>query len=401
MIHTSSSSRLQVRGALALFARTLILSILCLLLCAPAALADDAKGNLPPEAQKGINALLALKDPKAPLPDTATLKGFLDYAMSPLNLAGDDKDPYPAKRDEGVGIFWRSRVTVPLSVALQYMYNPKLPNQAVYPASIRRAHWEPGAFASLNPPLWEQLGKNKDKPLVIRSVEFEEITPDTFTGSYYSYSMDRLLLLTEHEGQQALVSLSWQRGKSSVGKKAVPIGKYEDWDFIYSGASGTLASGIGWAETFMYGSCSILVLYEDAPGGKNTMYSMFKWLDAGWASMNMVKRSHIKDGAERSFNGLKSFMLSPKRPPAAEIAAYVESLRALDLAALQQRFAPYSAKVSEVAASNDVLSSSDFQKVVKDGGYGKSLNKEEIIAAMTVNFIKGKLGKTQLAGPLQ
>ncbi len=399
MTQTYPMSYVQNRGLVGFTHMVAALAVV-FCLCAPAE-ANETAGNLPPEVQKSINTLLTLKDPKAPLPDAAVLSTFLDYAMSPLNLTVEGKDPYPAKRDEGVGIFWRSRVAVPLATALQYLYNPKLPTETVYPASIRRAHWQPGAFTSLNPPLWNQLGKHKDKPLVIRGVEFEEITPDTFSGSYYSYTMDRLLMLTEHEGQQALISLTWQRGKSEVGKKAVPIGKYEDWDFVYSGAPGTLASGIGWADTFMYGSCSILVLYEDAPGGKNTVYSMFKWLNAGWASMNMVKHSHIKSGAERSFNGLKAFLLSSKRPSADEVVAYVESLRALDLAALRQRFAPYSAKVSESAATSEVLRTADFQKVIKDNGYGNSLTKEEIIAAMTVNFIKGKLGKPQLAGPLQ
>ncbi len=379
----------------------LLACLFSLTLAVPVCFANEAAGTLPPEVQKGVDALLAMQNPKAPVPDAATLRGFLDYAMSPLNLSADGKDPYPAKRKEGVGIFWRAKLAAPLSLCLQYLYNPKLPSEAVYPASIRRAYWEPGPFTSLAPPLWEQLGKHKDTPMLVRGVEFEEITPDTFSGSYYSYTMDRAVLVTEYEGQQAIVSLTWQRGKSNTGKKATPVGKYEDWDFVYSGVPGTLASGIGWAETYMYASCSILVLYEDAPGSNSTGYSMFKWLDAGWASMNMVKQSHIKDGAERSFAGLKSFMGSPRRPSPREIETYAASLRALDLPALQQRFAPYSAKVSEAAATNKVLQSDDFQKVIKDGGYGKSLTKEEIIAAMVVNFIKGKLGKPQLAGPLQ
>jgi hypothetical protein len=231
-------------------------------------------------------------------------------------------------------------------------------------------------------------------------VEFEEITPDTFSGSYYSYTMDRVVLVTEYEGQQAVISMSWQRGKSTTGKKAVSIGSYEDWDFVYSGVPGTLASGIGWAETYMYASCSILVLYEDAPGSKNTGYSIFKWLDAGWAGMNMVKQKHIRDGAERSFAGLKSFMDSSRRPLPQEIETYAASLGALDPAALQRRFAPYAAKVSEAAATNKTLQTDDFRNVIKDSGYGSVLNKEEIVAAMIVNFVKGKLGKPQLAGPL-
>ncbi len=356
-------------------------------------------GNIPPEAQKALNAILAAKDPKSPAPSAATLNALLDYAMSPLSPSPDGKEVYPAPRsDEGQGIYWRTTLGVPLATTLRYLYDPKLPQEAVYPASIRRQQWLPGSpFLKLTPGLWDQLGKNKDKPLVVRGTEEEEITPDTFSGSYYKYQSERLLILTEYEGRQALISVTWQKDRSDVGKKAAAIGDYQNWDYVYSGAPGMLTKGIGWAETYMYSSCAVMVLYEDAPGGRNTGYALFKWLRAGWASMNMVKRHHIQDGAVRSFDGLNAFLTSPRRPSADDIVAYTESLRKMDVDALRKKFAPYAAKVTEAVATNDALKSDDFQKVIKDGAYGASLSKDELVAALVVNYIKTRLGKPVLA----
>ncbi len=360
-------------------------------------------GTLPPAVQKGVNALLALREPAAAPPDAATFTALFDFSLSPVNLKGiDDKPPYPDTYEDGAGAFWRSRLRgVPLATTMEYLFNPAVPLTVVYPASIRYCVWQPGSdILSLPEPLWKQLGRHKDKPFVLRGVELEEITPDDNTGAYYRYLLDRVLILTEYQGRQVMLSLSWQKGKSEVGKKAATIGDYANWDFVYSGVKGTLAKGLGWAETYIYSSSSIIMLYEDAPGGKDTCFAMYRWMDAGWSGMNMVKRSHIMDGAERSFAGLKAFMESPTRPAPAAIEAHIRSLKALDLPALQARFAPYGAKVEEAAATVDALQSDDFQKVIKDGGYGKSMTKDEIIAAFAVNFIKQQLGRPLFAGPL-
>ena len=373
-----------------------------MLFAASPAFATENKGNLPPKVQEAINAILETRKADAPLPEATVLHDFMEYAMSPLSPSPTGEEVFPARRDEGQGIYWRSTVQVPLATMVRYLYDPKLPLSAVYPASIRRTYWkESSDILKQKTPLWEQLDAAAEKPVVLRGQEYEEITPDTFSGSYYSYTLDRLLMLTAVDGRKAVLAVGWQNGPSQVGKKATPIGDYEDWDFVYSGANGTLTSGIGWADTYMYSSCAIIVLYEDAPGGKNTGYAVFKWLNAGWSSFNMVKRHHITDGAARSFKGFKAFMESPKRPAAADIAAYAGTLQALSKEALVARFAPYSAKVTEAAATNDVLKTEDFQKAVANKGYGASLSKEELVNAMVVNFIKGKLGKSQLAGPLE
>lgn len=382
-------------------ARTMLYIFSVCLFISSSPLTAKAGGAIPPDVQKVVNALLEMRDPAAPVPDRAALDGFLAYVTSPLNLAAaDGKDPYPEKIGKATGILWRSKINVPLATTLQYLYNVKVPNEIVYPASIRRARWKAGSDILSSPPLWEQFGKHQDSPLVLRGKEVEEITPDTFSGAYYKYDLDRVLLLTEHEGRQVLISVSVQAGRSDVGKKAAFIGEYEDWDFVYSGAAGTLAKGIGWADTYIYTSNSVTVFYEDAPGGKMTGYAMFRWMDAGWSGMNMVRDHHIISGAERSFKGLTEFMDSPKRPAPEAVASYVASLESVDVNTLRERFRPYSVKVEEAAATVSALKTDDFQKVIKNAGYGDNMTKDEIVSALAINFIKRQLGKPLLAGPL-
>ena len=383
--------------------RLLCISFLMLLAIAGMhpAFSHAADGNLPPDVQKSLNKILPLQ--KSGVPDKATLHTLLDFATSPLVLRGtDDKRPFPAKYNGATGIFWRDKFTVPLKTMLQYLYDPKIPTTFVYPASIRYGKWQPGSdILSLSSPLWVQFGKHKESPLALRGVELEEITPDTFSGAYYKYTLDRLLLLTEFEGKQVLISVAWQRGNSNVGKKAAVIGDYENWDFVYSNAEGTLATGIGWAETYIYSSISLAIFYEQAPGSSTTGYTMFRWMDAGWSRMNMVKAHHIESGAERSITGLKSFLDSPQRPLPEELAAYVDSLRAMDISTLQKKLEPYSAKVEAAAATTPALKTKDFQDIIKNGGYGRSMDKDELIAALCVNYIKHKLGKPLLADLLR
>ena len=365
--------------------------------------AGAADGTIPPEVQKGVTALLAMRNSAAPLPDAATLTAFLDYTTSPINLTGvGEEPPAPQKYEKVSGVLWRSRLRkVPLATTLQYLLNPKVPATVVYPASIRYAKWQPGSdILSLPKPLWEQFGQYKDTPLVLRGSELEEITPDDNSGAYYRYTLDRVLIMTESQGRQVVIALAWQRGQSEVGKKAATIGDATNWDFVYSGVKGTLAKGLGWAESYIYSSASIIVFYEDVPGGKDTGYAMYRWMDAGWKGMNMVKPSHIMAGADRSFDGLKAFMESPKRPSPEAIDAYMKSVEALDLPALQERFKPYSLKVEEAASNTPALQNEEFQAIIKGGGYGNSMTKDELVAAFVVNYIKEQLGKPLLAGPL-
>ena len=98
-----------------------------------------------------------------------------------------------------------------------------------------------------------------------RGVEYEETTPDTSSGCYYSYKLNRLFVLADYKGRTALISVSVMPGQSSVGLRGAIVGNDKDWTYVHPG-KGTNLAMLGWAETYLYGSASISVFMESAPG---------------------------------------------------------------------------------------------------------------------------------------
>ena len=87
---------------------------------------------------------------------------------------------------------------------------------------------------------------------------------------------------------------------------------------------------LGWAETYLYGSASISVFMESAPGSGKVDVSIFKWAKAGWKGSNVVKVSHITAGLKRFTSGLRQVMESPRLPSSDAIAAKYSELKAMN-----------------------------------------------------------------------
>ena len=75
-------------------------------------------------------------------------------------------------------------------------------------------------------------------PLVMRGVEYEEITPDLTTGSYYRYDMDRLMVLLNHRGKDFFISVTSQQKPSTVGRKGAIIGPDDGLELFLFRAKG-------------------------------------------------------------------------------------------------------------------------------------------------------------------
>lgn len=385
-----------------------VVAVACFLTLAPvAALASDdtadkssEKGNLPESLEGAISMLLAaVGDRNAAFGkgiDPAELRTLLDFAMQP---AAATEKALPAKRDPGYGIFYRSHIGAPLEKLLRYCYDPAIPQEAVFPASIRSSRWQPGSDIVKNGVrLWERTPDQglADAPLVLHGAEREEITPDTFSGCYYAYTLNRLLVLMRHEGRAVLVSVSRQAEPSTVGRKGAIVGKDADWEYVYSGVPGATTRGISWMDTYMYDSATITVFFEDQPGSKTTGYALFKWVKAGWANLNVVQRKHIRSGAERFLSGFRQVLESDRLPPAEAIAARTDEFDRMNQDALRTALADYSVRLAVVAKEDSVLSRDDFWKIIKDGAYANHLSREELVSALLKNFMKERLGKPAL-----
>lgn len=352
------------------------------------------KGNVPPEVEKTLDILLADVRPGQGTPARDALQPLLDFVESDVR----PEKVRPHKRSHGEGAFSRATLHLPLQRVLRYCYDPEIPGEALYPNVLRRSYWLPESdILTQKVELWNILdGLTDDSPpVVLRGAEYEEITPDSFSGCYYSYTLDRLLVLMRHKGRGTLISVTRQRDPSNVGRVGAIVGKDSDWNYVYSQVVGSNIKLASWAETYMYDSANITVFYEPTPGAQITQIAFFKYLKAGWANMNMVKPAHITTGSQRFLEGLRQVLESPRLPGAETIAAEAKNFRSMDQVSLRAALTPYSARL-EVHARSGPLSSANFKKLLANKGYAETLNTQEMVSELIKQFIKNKLGKPVL-----
>ena len=305
----------------------------------------------------------------------------------------------PAERDlpdmfKADGVALRETIQSPLSRILEYAYNPDVPAYLVLPAVVRLAGWYPGSdILTLDTPLNEQLPAPQT-PLVLHGREFEEITPDTFSGAYYRYDMNRLLTLFNHKGRNVLISVALQDGPSQVGKKGVVLDDGK-WQYFYSNIEGLTKGGIGWMDTYLYEAVSVSVFVENPDG--TTTNTIYKWLRAGWAGMNVVRGKHIIEGCRRFARAFRTVIESDLLPAADKLADKARELWALSEQELDRRIQAYASRVETLFKDHPDLSARSFAKILKNGGYAKVLDsREERISALLLEFLKDKLGTATL-----
>ena len=282
----------------------------------------------------------------------------------------------------------RRALRVPFPKLVRYCFDPSIPTEVLYPTVLRRGFWRPESDLNRDKTaLWEHLAAGKS--VTLRGTEYEEITPDTFSGCYYHYDLRRLIVLMRIDGKAVLFSVSHQPSVSSAGYKGAVVGRDSDWNYVYTKVTGSNLRLVGWAETYMYGSANIALMYEN---GAESALAFFKWVKAGWSNLNMVKLRHILAGGGRFLDGMAQVLEAPGLPAPEEIRARREALAAMDETQLRAAFAPHAALLA--AGSDGVLSNRDFQDVLKDGGYPATLGREALISELMKLYMKERLGMT-------
>jgi len=345
---------------------------------------------------------------------TPTVEGGVDYLID--YMSSGDKSPIDLKKIENIIDFvgssdknkssysprgWQKAtpiyqgfdIDIDFNSFLKYTLNPKIPSQVFRPSSLRYSYWKDidGEKKEL-PLLWKSL-KKLDKPIVIRGTEHETITPDTNTGAYYAYDMKRTLILCRHKGRSALISISLQSDPSEVGKKGAVLGHDEDWNYFYSGINGLTKKGLGWASSYIYRSFSISVYYEKESGKPELSYGIFKWLRAGWAGMNMVKKEHLATGIKRFAKDLKFVIENPKLPSPETLGRTFSDMQALPVAEMRKEASKYIQDLVNEYGRGDMLSRSEFSELLKSGDYLNKMKKEELMSILVVQHMKKTLGK--------
>ncbi len=376
------------------FIRKVFITVIVFIILVPLKLfAARAADSIPGDLYPALNHLLAHMESgeKKPL-NLDLLPRILDFIEAPKALG---ETMSMGEREGAVSDYYEFTVNRSLGEVLDLAYNPELPPSLTLPSSVRHSRWI-GAEEdkSVILPRFSDKLDHLDRPIVIKGVEFIENSPDTFSGAYYSYNVDRLLILIKHNGRPALISVSNQRGKSDVGKKGLILGDDEEWNYIYSGEKGTTLRGTGWADTYIYDSASILVYYESDTDPGQVKCGVFKWLNAGWIGMNFVKPAHIRKGMERF---AKDFCEVVESPSLADTESLVQMYQKIQSLSLDELKAITSAYYNQKNISRFQLENSQYKrwirKLFKEDNYINRLSRHEMEALVSIEYLKYKMGK--------
>lgn len=300
-----------------------------------------------------------------------------------------DSDMKLKERKGASGAFHSFSINGNLSKVLDYVYNPDIPGYITAPSSLQNQEL-------LTPELVDALRNlpsavESDNDIrVMHGREREIITPDTNTGGYYKYIQDRLVILLPGPTGPVLISTAIQIDSSEVGKKGCVVGEDKDWNYLYSDETGLNKTGLGWVDSYMYHSDSVIIYVADT--AKELIHvGSFKWLNAGWAKMNMVKSSHILNGQKRFSSDFKAVLESPGLPDPQVLEGKYQELLQTSEQELRQRLSPHLQAMYE---SGDLREcSSSVKNMVSSGEYLQQMSQEEMIRVILLEYVKAYIGK--------
>mgnify|MGYP000168043040 CR=1 FL=1 len=376
--------------------RMLVIHCLVAVLCAPfvsAPLALAAESPLPDTIHPGLNYLLELSDAARPdTVDTRELGPLIDFILQDK----PDGDHYYAAGDALPDplVYHEFDLQRSLATILQYAFHPVIPSHVLALSSVRHSHWKEvnGRPRPLPEDIADRLGDLRT-PFVIHGIEHEEIAPDLFTGAYYSYDLERTLVMCRVDGRVVWISLARQRDISDVGRKGFVLGPDTSWDFIYSGEKGINKMGLGWVESYMYAAFSAIVYVQADDDRPLVRCGVFKWLRAGWNDMNFVRRSHIRRGLERYAETYRDILEAPQLPEPSRIAAAAAAIGQLSRAQLQARGRQQLETLQARYGDEKDFPDEWYARAMADNGYLEQLTRPQLEAMLFLDYMQKALGR--------
>jgi hypothetical protein len=358
-----------------------LLALLVLGTAVPAQAADLK--SIPDSLYPGLEYLLTI-----PKSNSDIEPGQLSEIISFVASSAAESSMSMQDREKASGAFYAFTLRGDLSRVVDYVYNPDIPVYVTMPSSVRDQEWLDPATKDALRLLPKAL--DRGETLLVRGTEREIITPDANTGGYYSYNQDRAVAVFQGPTGPVLISVGCQTEPSEIGRKGCVVGEDSDWNYLYSNEKGLNKTGLGWVDSYMYNAHSIIVFVSDTSTGTIRVGS-FKWLNAGWAKMNMVKQSHIINGIKRFTADFKGVLESTRLPAAQELATMYRELKSDSVEALRQMVAPYLTAIEDSGAL-----SSSFKKLLASGQYLQNMNRQELVKVLLKEFLKQRLGRESL-----
>jgi hypothetical protein len=378
--------------------------VILILTISEIAKADVSLNNTdnPDPISKGLSHLLdVVNQDKQAIFNPRLVEPVIDFVAAtkkpPVRLTVD-------KTNEATGAYGEFTIRKSLKQMLQLVYHPQIPSFLFSPTSARVAYWKEiqGKRKSL-PAIWKMMSTNK--PVIISGVEHEVTAPEIQSGAYYQYDQDRTLIFYRYKGSNVFMSLTKQLGVSEVGQKGLVLGADEEWNYFYSGqkgltkmpvlGKGVKVPGLSKIESYMYDSYSILVYYEPDPGKTFVKVGVFKWVNAGWKNVNMVKEEHVYNGIMRYAKSFKSVIENPHLPSSSDIAKVLLTIEHQNLNNLRNKVHLYFQKLEQKCRAEGLEPGEMFVNLVKSENYIKQMTKKELQSILALEYMKGVLRKDQ------
>jgi hypothetical protein len=279
-----------------------------------------------------------------------------------------------------------------LEEILKYSYSPgRIPSYAIVPNSIRFSYWKKFSKMQDDKSWYWNYPISEGHFQVIRGVQHEATTPDVSSWTYYSYDLDRLLMLSRYKDRNIFFSISNQQDKAP-GKKAFALGNDKDWNYLYTQEIGVNKAGLGWVTPYMYESFSITVFVEQ-PNQSSTKCAMFKWLNAGAANINMVRKHHIQEGIKRFESGFKMVLENPHLPKPEELAAVFSRIENISIDNMRIEITNYFQKLNARYHQDDVFKNKNLTNFFTSQEYLNQLTQYELKSILNLEYMKTILKK--------
>ena len=345
---------------------------------------EGQQKTVPDQVYSGLEYIISLSHNEENF-NPEQLSGLINFVRS----TSSETSLALKKRREAEGAFHAFSIQGDMAQVLDYAYNPDIPIYVTMPSSLRKQEWlTPWITDALR-----NLPRNAESAADIRMLrgrDREAVTPNTNTGGYYVYSQDRIVTTLPGPTGPVLISVSSQTDMSEVGKKGCVVGDDKNWNYLYSGETGLNKTGLGWINSYMYYADSVLIFVADT-SANTVQVGSFKWLNAGWAKINMVKSSHILDGIKRFATTFKTILEAPGLPAAPLLAGKYRELLQSNKQSLHQMVSSYLQNLANSGASE--LESNPFKSLLSSGKYLQQMGHEEMVKVILIEYIKEHVGK--------
>lgn len=314
---------------------------------------------------------------------------LVDYVVS------KKRSPQAAlpKNLDAHGGYYEFDTGIDFSTFMQYAYNGQIPAVLTSPSSLRYSQWisQKKKYEKL-PDKWSPIPVG-GKPLIIRGMQRDAITPDLNTGIYYEYDLNRALIQMNHKGRQVLITISKQVDTSQVGKKGLILGNDDDWNYYYSGETGSARTGLGWVKSYIYDYFSVAVYIQTGSSPAVLKTGIFQWLRAGWNGINFVKPDHIITGIQRYARNSKTVLESSELPTPAQIARAYSRLSSLPHRDLVEKYEQLQQARHEIAVKTGKINAAK-----PDKNSFNSTPKDQIVEELMLEYLKVALGRPSAVG---